>query len=500
MTSFSRRQFLQTAAGTAALGCGVSLFAQEKKSPNDKIGVAIVGLGSRGNDHVKAFSKDPRSVILYLCDPDESRHDAKRAEKIAETQDGIKPKYLHDMRQALDDKAVDVVTVASTNHWHALHGLWAMQAGKHAYVEKPLSYNIHEGKVLTAAAKKYGRIVQTGTQCRSNPANIEATKFVHDGGIGDATVAHCILYTRRSAIGSLGDYPIPEKIDYEIWCGPAPKGKLTRPRVHYDWHWQRLFGNGDIGNRGPHQTDLARWHLGLNRYPNSVFTVGGRVGYQAEKKDPNYVEAGDTMNNSISVLDYGDKTIVFEMRALPTERYFGGLPNWKGIDFGVAIHGSKGHLMQIDYGHSIAFDLDGNVLKEFKGANDQFHYENFLTALEKNDPNVLTAPVREGELSAAVCHLMDVPFYLGEQNKVSPKEIAAALPTVKGLDTKKMFDEFIAYLDNFGVDLGKTPLSLGPKLAVDSKSETFADNAEANKRLSRPEYRAPFQIPSPSDV
>lgn len=502
----NRRQFLSdslVAAAAASVGLAVKPIRSEHKvSANGKIGMAIVGFGNRGKGHARQYALDPRTTVLYVCDPDPSREEIGRLDGLAKMQDGIRPKFVKDMRRVLSDPAVDAVNITSPNHWHGLHALWSLQAGKHCYIEKPLSYNIHESQVITAAAKKYGKIVQTGTQCRSNPANIEAVKFVREGGIGEAKWAHCILYTRRKAIGKRGDYPVPEGVDYDLYCGPARYDRtMPRPRLHYDWHWQRDYGNGDIGNRGPHQTDIARWHLNLDRYPNSVISYGGRLGYDIETEDPDYIDAGDTTNSEISILDYGDKAIVFEMRGLDTKPYFGSCRNWPGIDFGVAVHGTQGFLMQIDYVHSIAFDSEGNAIKEFKGGDDQLHYSNFVDALLSGDSSILKAPVRDGALSVGICHLMDISYYSGEKNHASPAEIATALENVKTPGNhREMLARFVGYLEAFGVDLKKTPLSLGPELKFDPKRERFIDNESADRMISRSEYRKPYPMPDVDQV
>ena len=168
-----------------------------------------------------------------------------------------------------------------------------MQSGKDVYVEKPVSYNVAEGAAITAAMKKYNKICQVGTQCRSSKGLIDMVKFIEEGGIGEVNFARGFCYKRRRSIGALGDYAIPDTVDFNLWSGPAPftTPKVTRPQFHYDWHWQRLYGNGDSGNQGPHQTDIARWGLGLDCHPNAVIAYGGRLGYQAERKDPNYVDA-----------------------------------------------------------------------------------------------------------------------------------------------------------------------------------------------------------------
>ena len=498
----TRRRFFEDSLLTAAAMASVTGMApllrprsaSAQVAANDKLGVMIVGCGGRGGDHINAFQSDPRTVILYLCDPEPTRVSDRRLNEIAEKQGGIKPKAVKDMREAFADTNLDIVSCASANHWHALTGVWAIQAGKHCYIEKPGSHNIHEGQALTAASKKYNKVVQIGTQCRTNKANIDAVEFTRAGGIGEVKFARGLCYKRRASIGPLGEYPIPTTVDYDLWSGPAPIMPMTRPQFHYDWHWQRLYGNGDMGNQGPHQADIARWHLGVERHPNSVITYGGRLGYQAEKQDDRYVDAGDTANTEVSIFDYGDKCMVFETRGLETPELKGPNDKGRGAKVGVIVYGSEGFLVQIEYNFSVAFDLEGNIIKEFRGGGN--HYTNFIDAVIKEDPNAVTATARCGALSAGISHLGNISYYLGEENKISADELRRQLAGVKSLDNNlETLERTLEHLTINGVDLAKTPMSLGPMLKFDSDKEVFINNDEANKMLTR-DYREPFVVPA----
>ncbi len=253
-----RRKFIQsTLAVSAAAAVGIKPRTSRAQSPNEKIGVAVIGAGGRGGDHIGAWLDEPRTEILYVSDVDSAQGLA-RCSAIEERQ-GRRPVLVKDMREAFDDDSVDVISTATPNHWHALTGIWAMQAGKDAYIEKPVCHNIAEGRALIAAARKYKRICQVGTQSRSSRECIDSIEFVRSGGIGEVNFARGLCYKRRKSIGPLGDYPVPQEVDFNFWSGPAPytDPRVTRERFHYDWHWQRLYGNGDLGNQGPHQTDLA---------------------------------------------------------------------------------------------------------------------------------------------------------------------------------------------------------------------------------------------------
>ena len=509
MTKITRRRFLEDSlftafAASAAASAVVSVAPQVSRAqtgPNEQLGVAIVGAGGRGGDHINYFTKDKRTQIRFLCDPDLAQ--AERRCKVIEEKFGYKPEAIDDFRKILENKSVDVVTCAATNHWHALSAIWALQAGKHCYIEKPLTYNIHEGKAIVAAAKKYKLVVQTGTQCRSAKNVIDCVQFVRDGGIGEVKFARGLCYKRRKAIGPKGVYPVPEGIDYDLWSGPAPVEAPTRKRFHYDWHWQRMYGNGDLGNQGPHQTDIARWFLGVDRFPQSVISYGGRLGYDVEMKDPNYVDAGDVANTEVSIYDYGDKCMVFETRGLQTPNCNIPVGENLGTQVGVIAYGTKGYAIQggskgQTYGQSYAYDLEGKEIKAFTGGDN--HYENFVNAVLANDPTAVNADARCGALSAAVSHLGNISYYMGEKNRVSVDELKSALEKVKSLDDNaETLARTVKHIEDNGVDLKRTPLSLGPMLKIDVEKEVFIDNDEANAMLTR-NYRAPYVVPKPEDV
>ena len=501
----TRRSFVGKSIAMAGV-VTVASGSARPVSPNDKIGMAVVGAGGRSRSHVGAWLEDALTEILYVVDVDEA-NGIKACYTIAKEQ-GKRPTFVNDMREAFDDKSVNAVSTATPNHWHALCGIWAMQAGKDVYIEKPISHNIAEGAALIAAAKKYGRVCQTGTQCRSHTAVQEAVKFMNEGGIGDVNFARGLCYKRRRSIGDLGDYPIPENIDFNQWSGPAQYSdpKLTRNRFHYNWHWQRLYGNGDSGNQGPHQTDIARWGLGVDEHPVSVISYGGRLGYQAEKKDEKYIDAGDTANTQVTVYDYGDKCIVFETRGLelkPSDdeeinRLFVNPKKKKGNKIGVIFYGSEGYLVQKTYTNCVAYDKEFKEIKTFNGGGN--HFGNFLDVCESRKMEDLTADARVGHLSAGMSHLGNISYYLGEENKVSAEEAAEVLKGVKSLDdNQKTLSRTLTHLTDNGVDLEKYPISMGPQLKFDPEKEVFADSPEANKMLTR-EYREGFVCPKAADV
>ncbi len=511
-TTSNRRNFLAvSAAGAATFASARMVHSQqagdEGNSPNSKMNAAIIGGGGRGGSHIGAMLRANNAVITHLCEVDASTAN-KRADEIEQRQ-GSRPTIEPDVRKLLEVQSIDVVTIATPNHWHALGGFLAMQAGKDAYIEKPVCHNIAEGSALIAAAKKYKRMCQVGTQCRSSQACIDAVKFVQSGGVGEVKFARGLCYKRRESIGALGDYQVPGNVDFNLWSGPAvlTEPRLTRPKFHYDWHWQRLYGNGDSGNQGPHQTDVARWGLGIDSHPQSVISYGGRLGYQAERNDPGYIDAGDTANTQVTIYDYGDKCIVFETRGLSVndsadEELNRLFDSTQGNKVGVVFYGSDGYVVQRSYDHCVALDKDFNIIKEFHvQANlDQVHFDNFLLACEKRDASLLNAGVREGHLSAGMSHLGNISYYLGEDSLTSEADLRAALSKIKSLDDNAAtLDRTIAHLKQNHVDLEKYPISLGPHLKFDVEREVFPESAEATELVTR-KYRDEFACPKADQV
>ena len=489
MSKRSRRQFLEdsmlaTAAAVAA-SSAPRLIADEEpqnKSPNERLKVCVMGVNSRGDSHLGAFGEREKNntIITHICDVDRSVGN-KRAEKVGSRQ-SIVPKWEPDIRRVLDDKSVDIISIATPNHWHSLAAIWAMQAGKDVYVEKPVSHNVSEGRRAVQIARKHGKICQTGTQCRSNPGLIAAIEYVKSGKIGELKVARGLCYKPRPSIGPRGVYDVPPGIDYDLWCGPAPKGPLTRPRFHYDWHWQWDFGNGDLGNQGIHQMDIARWGLGVNELSKSVFSYGGRLGYE---------DAGETANTQVIVHDYGSKSLVFEVRGLPT-------PNYKGAGVGVIFEGTEGYVVIPSYDKGVAFDKEGNMVTKFEGGGD--HFANFLSAVRSRKHTDLNADILEGHLSSALCHLGNISYRLG--TKIAAGDAWKTIEKSKSTDNAKdTFERTMAHLKDNKLEADGIQLQVGPVLAFDPKTESFdgEQKAEANPMLTR-QYRAPYVVPGEDAV
>jgi len=489
----SRREFLEdsmfAAAATAAMTAPATLLAAEtkqSKSPNEKLSVAIVGLKGRGGAHISGFAGRDDVDVTYICDAD-TQFAESRAESIAKRQ-GRKPQFEQDLRKILDDKTVDIVSIATPNHLHSLQAIWAIQAGKDVYVEKPVSHNVSEGRRVVEAARKYERICQAGTQSRSNPGMIKAIDFVQSGKIGDVKVARGLCYKPRKSIGKAGHYQPPKTVDYSLWLGPAQMQEVTRPQFHYDWHWQFAFGNGDLGNQGIHQMDLARWGLGQNKLSNNVISYGGRFGYE---------DAGNTPNTQVVVHDYGDQTLVFEVRGLVYDKNLKkSSTSYKGSKIGVIFEGTDGYVVMTSYSSGSAFDKDGNKIRDFSGGDD--HFDNFIKGVRSRKISDLNGDILEGHLSSALCHTGNIAYRVGE--RVSPSECLERMQDIQTPENVAATMERLQdHLRDNNVNLEKEGVQIGPYLKFDPETEMFVDHDAANQQLTR-EYRAPFVVPAAGQV
>jgi predicted dehydrogenase len=404
VSGINRRRFLKLSASAGVLAVTgryrqargqqpSSGLPAPRSGPNEEIRVACVGIHGQGMGHINMHVHAKNVRVVTLCDIDE-RLFAERIKMVEEAKQPA-PKTEFDVRRVLDDKNVDCISVATPNHWHALATVWACQAGKDVYVEKPCSHEILEGRRMIEAARKYKRIVQHGTQARSAECVREAMKLLHEGVIGEVYMARALCYKGRDSIGIEPDQPQPpEGVHYDIWLGPAPVRPFNPNRFHYNWHWNWDYGNGDIGNQGVHQMDIARW--GLNRkLPVRVSSMGGRFTYK---------DQGVTPNTLVSTMQYDDGTmLVFEVRGRQTN------DEW-GCDVGNLFYGSKGYMAI--RGTEGPFETMINGKPGPKGEGGGNHFANFHQAVRSRKTGDLHAPVEEGHYSAALCHLANISYRL----------------------------------------------------------------------------------------
>jgi predicted dehydrogenase len=479
MNKFSRRRFLVGTAG--AIGATMLSPRIVRADVNSKIRVATVGVNGRGQSHITGF----KDQLVALCDCDR-RVLGQRADDF-ELQNGRKLEQIVDYRELLDRDDIDVISIATPNHTHALIAIAAAEAGKHVYCEKPVSQNVWEGRQLVNAARRYDRLIQCGTQARSSAAIQQAVEFVRGGGMGKIQYAVGTCYKPRPSIGKRSrPLPIPKSIDYDLWCGPAAKVDLYRRQLHYDWHWDFNTGCGDIGNQGLHQMDVARWFLGEQAVSPRVISIGGRFGYE---------DAGNTPNTQVVLHDYPAAPLIFEVRGLPKSKqaqatdWAGSMERYRQSQIGVIVQCEQGHVFASNsYIDVEAFGPDGVEIKRWEGGGD--HFQNFLAALRSGRREDLNAEILEGHVSSAIAHTGNVSHKLGEPRTDSDvRQLVEDHPAFQD-----SVDRMLAHLRANKIDVQQPVLTAGPWLEMDPATERFTNNSAANE-LVRRDDRQPFVVP-----
>jgi predicted dehydrogenase len=475
----TRRDFASRLGAAAGLIAGSELWSPRADAApivsrrvlgaNDRVVLASVGIRGQGNALKRGFARLTNVEIKTLCDVDANLAPERINDSRLADVNTFKPGFVQDLRRVLDDKDIDAIVVAAPNHWHALATIWGLQAGKHVYVEKPSSHTVWEGRKMVEAASRYNKLVQVGTMNRSRKAVREAIKFVHDGGIGRVYMARGLCFKARPSIGKYPDGPMAagekyklnieareyeptydeaylSKVDYDLWLGPAPKRPFNRNRFHYNWHWHWDYGNGDTGNQGPHQFDIARWGLNKQEHPVKIRSAGGYFGPESSQETPDV---------QTTLYEYADGIILeFATR--------GEYTNDEGTQrIGNLFYGSKGWLW---------IDGDGRKWQSYLGPKNEKgpgsdsadttsgsdpnvltsieypHYQNFVDAIRAGDPKMLNCDVLEGHLSSTLPHLANISYRVGRA------------------------------------------------LVFDGKNEIFVDDKKADRLLTR-EYRKGFEIP-----
>jgi hypothetical protein len=473
MKRITRRAFMK---GSMVTGLSLATPFSRVRGANDDIRVAVVGIRGQGSNHINWFREIPGVRVVAICDADKSF--LVREEKKFKQRNEKVDTYV-DYRRLLEDKNIDAIITATPNHWHALVTVWACQAGKDVYVEKPVSHNIWEGRQMVKAARKYNRIVQSGTQRRSDEGLREAIQYIKEGNLGKIVIVRGIIYVRRGSIGKVdGPQPIPETVDYNLWTGPAPLVPLMRKNLHYDWHWVWPTGNGDFGNNGIHFIDICRLVLGKNALAGRVMSIGGRFGY---------IDDGETPNTQIVFLDYKPVPIIFEVRGLPRAKDDPAMDAYREIRAGLVVQCEHGYLAG-----GWAYDNNGKKIKQFKLTGGRGHHANFIKAVRSRKVSDLNADILEGHLSSALCHMGNISYRLGQ--KTSRDEV---MEVIKG--NKEMIETFERFQEHLllnAVNIKETPRILGPWLEMDPHSEKFIGefSGQANELVSR-QYREPFVVP-----
>ena len=431
-----RREFIKKSViGTAGIAIGGIGFSAKSYASiigaNERINLAVIGIRNQGTVHINSYCelKDSHNVVVKtLCDTDELLFEP--ASKIVTQKTGVKPLTEWDIHKVLDDKDIHAVSIVTPNHWHALATIWACQAGKHVYVEKPASHNIWEGRKMVEAARKYNLRVQVGLNNRSSSNVIEAIKFLHDGGIGEVFMARALCFKARDSYGMAKDSQPPATFHYDQWLGPAPYRPYNEKRSHYCWHWYWDTGNGDTGNTGPHQLDLARWGMNKNEHPVSVYSAGGIYGLHREEgpHPPGVMVYGgvetygrdkttqETPNTQTAVFKYSDgKMLEMETRGRYTNH-----EGSQGQEVGNIFYGTEGWL-----------EISGSTWKAFRGREREpfagskeggrriegNHWINFIDAVRSGKDEDLHCDINEGFHSTTLPHLANISYRLGRMLK-----------------------------------------------------------------------------------
>jgi predicted dehydrogenase len=394
----SRRIFLAAAPAGA-------LRSHNLASPNDRVRVACVGLRGMGRSHIGAYSKLPNVEIAALCDVDENVLDERL--KGVEASGKARPARYTDFRKLLEDKSIDAVSIATPNFHHTLQAIWACQAGKDVYVEKPCSYNMFEARQIVAAAKKYGRMVQHGTNLRSDSAVREAVRQLRNGAIGDLYMGRSLIFKWRDTIGRAAQEPAPKGVHYDLWTGPAPEKPFTKNRFHYNWHWQWDYGNGDIGNQGIHHLDMVRWGLGVT-YPTRVSAMGGHYMFDDDQETPNTMVA----TYEFAGADGKKKMLVCEVRHWISNKEGGiGGQGRAGNCCGHLFYGSNGYMAVEDSDYRSFLGKEQTPGPAGKGGGN--NWANFLQCVRSRKWEELNAPIDEGAASTVLVHLANIAYRLG---------------------------------------------------------------------------------------
>jgi predicted dehydrogenase len=446
---------------------------------NNDIRIAVIGLGNKGGGHIKGIAKMAGVRIAGVCDVDPKRLEQKGRPYIDKGAFATT-----DAREILDRKDIDAVVIATCDHWHALLAVWACQSGKDVYVEKPVSHNILEGRKMVAAAKKYGRIMQAGLQYRSDEGLAEAAEYIQSGKLGKLLQARVPWFEFRPGIGRMNPYT-PDWLDYDLYCGPGELKPLRRKKLHYDWHWLWNTGTGDLGNSSVHAFDICRMMMGYDSLPPRAICVGGRFGVD---------DVGETPNTQLTLLDY-EAPIVIENRNLGNRKGSRNLDHVRGVREGIILTCEGGYFAGLRAGGWV-YDNDGKKIKQFVGGGGGEHMANFIEAVRKRDASILKAPIEEGHISSACCHLGNISYRLG--SPMTPDRIKARIKS--GDLAGEVFNSIAKHLEANEVDLSKKAATLGPLMTVDTASEEIVGFDDSRtlataKKLVRGSYRAPFIVP-----
>jgi predicted dehydrogenase len=499
MSSLSRRKFLQGAAAASAV---FPLFtvAGTKASgkvigANDTVRIGVAGCGGRGSSHVEAWTSAEKVQVTYLIDPDPKQSAAKA--RYVEGRQQSKTKSVQDIRQALDEKELDAISVATCNHWHSLITIWACQAGKDVYVEKPISHNVFEGRKCVEAAKKYNRVVQHGTQSRSSLNFARAIAAVQSGKYGQLVVSRGSASKPGKGRSSIGFKPLtapPSGFDFNLWLGPAPLQPYHANLHPYNWHWFWDTGNGEIGNQGVHQMDIARWAIKAKNLPTKVYSLGGRFLHDGP-------DQAQTPNMQMAVMEFGDggPILLFEVRGLTGDKKHPDFPQDVTNEFftteGVIKGGDEGRR-----GGYMFHPKNGGAAQKLEVPEPKITvadaFPAFINAVRTRKPEDNNCDAEVAHYSAACCHLGNISYRLGAGTPGDYKDCEQLVGKNKNKEVTTALEKIRDNCKAFSLPIDEMTWVIGPELTFDPAAERFTgENAEAANKLLRRDYRAPFVVP-----
>ena len=474
----NRRKFLQTLGASAA---ATTILAPTRRlwaaNVNEEVNVGFISCGGRSRNLMGQFSKVEGVNIGAVCDPDESRIAIVKEEY-------PDAKSFTDMRKLFADPEIDAVVIATCNHWHCLAAIWAMEAGKHVYVEKPLSHSQWEGEQTVAAARRYNKVCQIGTQQRSDPMQDEIKKFLHEEkALGEIRSARVNRYGVRGSVGKR-DTPleIPKNVNYDLWLGPAQEKPLFRNKLHYDWHWDWNTGSGEMGNWGVHVLDDVRNNIFLDSVstPKRIFGGGGRVVWN---------DAADSPNVHFVYFDTGSIPVVIGLSNLPAEKSGRKSPNMPGPASGYLAY-CEGGEFHGQRSRAVAKDKDGKVIREFKGnSGDVLHQKNFIEAVRANDSSSLNAEIQVGHDSTGWCNFANIAFMSGQTFK------RADADAVSVEAWNALLEQTGAHLGAHGLSLDSDAIKLSPMLNLNEEGRFVGEHADSANKLLKREYRKGYEVP-----
>jgi predicted dehydrogenase len=484
MPTISRRTFLKTslAAGTSVWICGGPTLGHARGA-NDRLRIAVAGLNGRGKDHVSGWLEQPNVEIAYLVDPDQKVLADRLAELEKKVEGQFTCKGLADIRRALEDKSLDAISIATPNHWHALMTIWAAQAGKHVYVEKPMSHDVVEGRAAVEAQRKYKVVIQHGTQQRSSASTAGLHEAIHAGKFGRLKISYGYACKKREGIGFKGPSAPPDNLDWDLWRGPAVVQQFHGNLVHYNWHWFWVTGNGEVNNQGTHQLDRALWGLDpAVTHPRRVMALGGRFKWN---------DQGETPNTVFAIAEYPNgQYVFFNVRNVDYEGYQQQVENEFYFEDGGKIVGDRYYPKGSAEGEEIKVP-DGKVTP---GGN----WGSFVAACRAGRPEMANGGVMEAHLSSTLGHLMNASYRLG-------KKVPFNARAGRFGDNKDAYEHFMKLhalmRDRVGVPEGGAEYTVGPWLTFDAKTERHTGEwaAEANALL-KDKNRPGFEVPEPDKV